>query len=109
MVLLRRADLPMMALIAHWWHVLFHRDDTVIATAPGEIYLRCLKCGLAQDVGLKIGPLKVVKKFDGDPERFRLVRPLVVDFEVEIARLEIGYHEELAETRHTRPLSKHVH
>lgn len=60
--------------LAHWRHQLFcSRRDAMIERAPGEVFLRCANCGL-RSPGLTTGPLRVVKKFDGNPERFQSLR-----------------------------------
>lgn len=94
------------SLLAHWRHVLFHRGESILERGQGEVFLRCLACGLRSE-GLKTGPSRVVLKFPGDPERFKLSKTEKLFSPV--AEMEITYHEQLAATRHAPPVSKHVH
>jgi hypothetical protein len=55
----------------HVWHKWAHGiRHSMLERAPGEVFLRCLKCGRRSD-GLKTGPLKVRSRLGGDPDRFR--------------------------------------
>lgn len=72
------------------WHHLFHRyANHMLERAPGEVFLRCEKCGL-RSPGLTTGPLRLASALEGDPERHRLARvpapipPAVLDVAVEV-------------------------
>lgn len=64
------------------WHKWHHDavNDCMIERAPGEVYLRCRRCGLRSVASWKTGPLKIRSRLPGDPARFRLDDPALEEF-----------------------------
>ncbi len=79
-------------------HTVFHGDPAhhMIERQPGEIYLRCLICGMRTKDSLNTGPLRIAKRLEGDPTRHKM---FVFKVEVPPAVPMVSLHGEVATTR----------
>lgn len=65
--------MELMEVLRAWWCQKMHGSLHQLVTKPGEVFLRCERCGF-RSPGLETGPLRVRSFLPGNPEHHVMKR-----------------------------------